>query len=522
MSLSVDQLLEVKGPSLTSELIEHMVQSGLAPATARQRITRARDNHKRLAGLRFAKNARFLYLEHQYGTSEFWKAIERTFKSSGVSYWGAVAGLKARGGVCPRSLFPSVCGAPLARARQLSPDRILERLRAIQLLEVYEDQETREEFVRFNPHSYHRDSEARIHATLLAEFVALQACRDWARKLGLGSYGKFKLRGEADLPIVSGIAWDMCAPSYMRPLARMQNGSIKPGFFVCDINLNGPTTDDLVKLFVRKHSLASAPQNVAPIMPFLIGDVFTQSAFDLARQSGIAATTIENMFGRETAKALRDLVELLSNSGATAAVNPAHLYEVMNALTKIEGAANNLRGALFELAIGSLAKDIEGGYLVVGEKRREIYSGQKAEIDVLLDRPDGKSILVVECKSKIPGASVSQEEVQHWLENRVPLIHKILDQDGRYDTRMHRFELWTNGPLHKDALSWLEKQNTDFGAYTVGWKDGAALKTYANQAKSPAIRKILKEHYFLHPLAKLAKAKNAQENSPDEDSASVS
>tara|TARA_R110000772_G_scaffold64081_1_gene143264 strand:- start:2662 stop:3822 length:1161 start_codon:yes stop_codon:yes gene_type:complete len=374
------------------------------------------------------------------------------------------------------------------------------------LLETYENPETQEEFIRFNPHSYHKDNQARIQATLLAEFVALQACRDWARNLGLGSYGKFKLRGEADLPVVSGIVWDISAPSYMRPLARMENGAIKPGFFVCDINLKGPVNEDLVKLFVRKHSLASAPLNVAPIMPFLIAEVYTQSAFDLARQSGIAATTIENMFGRETAKALRDLIELLSNSGATAAVNPGHLYDVLNALTKIEGAANNLRGALFELALGSLAKDIEGGYLVVGENRRELYSGRKAEIDILLDRPEGKPVLIVECKSKIPGASVSEKEVRHWLEDRVPLLHKILEQDGRYGTRMKHFELWTNGPFHEKAISWLQKQNTDFGAFTVGWKDGEALKSYAKQAKSGAIRKVLKEHYFLHPLSKIAKA----------------
>ena len=508
MSTDIRDLLKAKGPSLTSELIEHMVAQGISASAARQRITRSKNEHKRLAGLRFAKNARFIYLEDQFGRPEFWTAIERAFQSSGISYWGAVVGLRARGGCCPKSMFPAVCGAPLARVRQLSPERILERLSAIQLLEEFKDPETQDAYVRFYPHSYHRDSDARAKALMLAESVALLACRDWARKMGFGSYGKFRLRGDPELPVVSGIAWDMSAPSYLRPLARMHNGSIRPGFFVCDINLNGPITEDLVRLFVRKHSLASAPSNVAPIMPFLVGDVFGQSAFDLARQSGIAATTIENLFGRDTAKALRDLIELLSNSAATAAMNPEHLYKVMDWLTKIEGAANNLRGALFELAVGTLCKDIEGGYLVVGDKRRETQSGQQAEIDVLLNRPNGEPVLVVECKSKIPGASVSLNEVQRWFQDRVPLIHKILEQDGHYNERLFRFELWTNGPLRADAISWLNGQKTNYDGYTIGWKDGSELKKYANQTKSAAIRKILKEHYFLHPLAKLAKAKS--------------
>lgn len=142
MDISVYNHLKGNGPSLTSDLIGHMVESGLSPAAARQRIRRAQDGYKRLAGLRFAKNARFIYLEDQYGTPQFWDAIERAFKSSGISYLGAVSGLRARGGCCPKSLFPIVCGAPLSRKRQLSPERILERLSAIQLLEEYQESDT--------------------------------------------------------------------------------------------------------------------------------------------------------------------------------------------------------------------------------------------------------------------------------------------------------------------------------------------------------------------------------------------
>lgn len=509
MSNSVASLLKQHGPGLSSDLARLMVEGGLSEVAARQRITRAQFAYKRLAGLRFAKNARFIYLDDQYGTQEFWDAIERAFKSSGASYWHALIGLRARGGICPKSLFPIVCGAPMARTRQLSPDRILERLCAIKLLEEYEDAESGETLIQFHPHTYHKDSKAVMQAKLLAEYIALQAVRDWARKLGLGSYGKFKLRGETELPVVSSIAWDMSAPSYMRPLARSEAGSIKPGFFVCDINLNGVINQDQVALLVRKHSLASAPQNIAPIMPFLIGDVFSQDAFNLARQSGIAATTIENLFGLETARALRDLIELLSNSGATAAINPQHLSDVMNNLAKIEGAADRLRGALFELAAGTLAKDIEDGYLLVGENRREYSTGREAEIDVILDRPDGRPVLVIECKSKIPGASLSLETAQHWLKDRVPLIRAIMDQESRYDGRTFHFELWSNGPFDEDARSWLEAQPKVYDLHTVDWKDGAALRSYARNAKTGAVRKILKEHYFTHPLAKLAKRKSA-------------
>ena len=157
-------------------------------------------------------------------------------------------------------MFPTICGAPIARNRQLSPKRILERLSAIQLLEEETDSTTGEVYVRFRPHSYSRTPDAVMKATLIAESITLQAVRHWARRIGFGSYGKFKIRGEEDLPVVSGVAWDITAPSYMRPLVSAHGGVLKPGFFVCDVNLNGALDEDTVALFIRKHDMASAPK----------------------------------------------------------------------------------------------------------------------------------------------------------------------------------------------------------------------------------------------------------------------
>lgn len=498
----VRSLLAKNGPSLTSELIRALEVSGLSPSAARQRILRSRGEYTRLAGLRFAKNARFLYLEDQYGTADFWNAIERTFKSHGQAYWGATVGLKSRGGRCPRSMFAAISGAPINRKGQLSPDRILERLCAIQLLEI-EGTSDEGQHVRFHPHTYHVISEAASKAITLAEFVALHGVKDWARILGIGSYGKFALRDEASPPVVSSITWDLSAPSYMRPLARPHDGVIKPGFLVCDVNLHAAVNEDAVALFVRKHDLASAPLHVAPILPIMIGDVFHEKAYALARSRGILATTISNLFGADVAKALRDLIELLTNTGATAAVNPQHLYKVMSFLTKIEGAATRLRGSLFELAIGTLVKDVEGGYLRVGEKHTDPFTSRAAEIDVILDRPSGAPVLILECKSKIPGTEVSQQELEHWYSDRVPLIYKILSADAHLKDRSFRFELWSNGSIDPAAKTWIESQTLEFPNFSIAWRDGRGVREYAQKAKSPAIRKILKEHYFHNPLAKI-------------------
>lgn len=504
MGVSVKDILENQGPGLTGEVIEALVKNGSSQAAARKRVERAQFDYTRLAGVRFAKNARFIYLEHQYGDKDFWNAVERAFEKAGTSYWHMVNALKARGGRCKASYFPIVASAPKARKSQLSPARILERLCDVNLLEVRKLTDD-VEFVQFQPNIYHKISEERLLATHLAETVLLNAVITWAQKLGFGSYNQFKIRTAEDLPIVSGLAWDMSAPSYMRPLRQVVGGKLMPAFFVCDVNLNGPLDQGCVAAFIHKHDVASAPRNVAPILPMLVGDVFTQEAYDLAKQKGVMAVTVADLFGNDVRKALQDLINLLSDAGATASVNPKHLTTVLDSLSKIEGSANNLRGTLFEFVAGSLLKDIEAeGFLEIGKKHTDFKkTGKQFEIDVLLNQKDKNRALIVECKSKIPGALVSLEEVKRWYSDRVQLIYRTLKDSYRLEGREFVFELWSNGGLHNQASSWLEAQKPKSKKYKVGWKDGPALKTYSNKATSSAIRQALKDHYFTHAYSKV-------------------
>lgn len=513
--MDIARLLKTHGPSLSSELIARMREAGISDAAARQRITRALPDCKRLAGLRFAKNARFFYLEDQYATPPFWEALERAFKSSGQSYWGAIVGLAARGGRCPSDMFPIVCGAPRARARQLSPPRVLERLMAVNFLDEQRDAATGKSYVSFRTNR-HSDSIEVTQARLIAEQVALEAIRNWSRKIGFGSYNKYKLRGEGALPEVSGVAWDLTAPSYMRPLASARGGAIKPGFVVCDLSLLAPITDDFVAHFIRKHDMASAPKNVGPILPILIGDVFTQAAFDKARQAGILATTIGDLFGREVAEALQKLIQLLSDTGATASVNPEQLEKVLSALTKIEGAETNVRSALFELVVGSLVKEVLGGYLQTGRIFRDASTKESTEIDVLLYDETNHKLLVIECKAKSPGSYLSEAEVKHWYENRVPLRDRLVRRDTRYLNATITFGLWTNGELVDSARDWLSKQPKSLPTYSIEVVEGAALKAFSDKAPADSIvKKMLRDHYFNHPLAKVAKQRTKKASGKD-------
>jgi hypothetical protein len=500
---SLIALLRQAGPSLSTELVERLVAAGVSPAAARQRIARgARDfDVVKLAGIRFQHNARFLYVADQFGDADFWRAVERAFERAGAAYWAAVTGMKARGGRVRLADFAVACGAPAARKGQYSPKHLLDRLQAIQLLETEEMGE--EVFVKFRPHTYKCDPPEVVRARLLAESVALEGVRDWMRKLGFTSFDQTRVRGQDPAPEVSSIAWDLTGPSYIRPMAHATGAGLRPGFVVADILLRGQVDAPAVAATVRKHDMASAQPRIPPIMPFLVADAFTREGHRLAKQKGLLPTTIAQLLGEAIARALQDLVEMLTNLGATAAVNPDHLDKVLCELTRIEGAADNLRGALFELAVAYLVKEVEGGFVKAGVQVTDVWTRRSAEIDVLLDRPDGRSVLVIECKAKTPGSTVSLDQARRWREDRVPLIYSALEGDSRYADRAFTFELWSNGAFRPEALAWLAAQGQDL-RFETAWRDGDAVRTYMGQARSAAISKIMNEHYFRHPLARLA------------------
>lgn len=500
MSDEIYELLRANGPGLTTEIISALIDKGVSNAAARKRVQRAQGKYERFAGLRFEKNARFIYLEDQYGDQRFWEKFEKACYRAGKSYWATIVTLNSRGGIVPLELFPRVAGAPAARTGQLSPSRILERLSAVNLLEEFSEGER--EYVRFKPYSYQYDSLPQLRANELAEEIALMGIKDWARKIGFGSYGKFATRYEAKPPVVSGITWDLTAPSYMRPLVSVRNSKAVPGFFACDINLRGVVEKAEAEAFLRKCDLAAAPQNVPPIMPMMVGHVFETEALSLLKGKGILAVSLRNLFGEELAEALRELVEMLTDLGRKISGDPDQLVKVMNSLSKIKGASDNLLGDLFELVIGSIVKDVEKGYLKTGEQRMDMASGRTAEIDVQLDRGVEKGVLVIECKAKNPRARVSEQDIKKWYQDRVPLIYSILSNGGTYTEKPFRFELWSNGEFSASGLSWLTKQKADFGGYTVGWKEGPELKLYADKAESKSLRDMLNEHYFRSALRK--------------------
>jgi hypothetical protein len=492
------QLLNDRGPSLSSTIAAILRDEGRSPEAARQLVSRLPEDVRVLHGLPFPKRARFLYLQKQFSTDRYWDALTTAIDQASPAYSAALAGMRSRGGFVPSRHFEIVSGSPVKQKGQIAGLTVLDRLCSIDLMSK-NDIEGVGECVLLSGEIADSNSLGRLRARLLTENVLLDAIRSWAGKMNLASPKATRIRDEDPVPQFATCRFDLCGPCYLRPIRRFSEQKLVPGFLVADVVVGAQLDKAAVGAFLRKCDLLGHLRNASPFLPMLLADGFSRDALRECRTLGVIATTPETLFGQDVARALGDLLRTLSNAAAVAAANPDRIEDLFSRLSAIEGAAGNLRGALFELIVGHMVRAIEGGSIDIGTLVRSPKDGKSAEIDVRL--VNERKVLVCECKGYQPSAVVQKEEVESWLTRRLPTIYSAHKSEGRFSDSTFRFEFWTCGTFHPEAAQLLQGAKSATKKYQIDWRDGAAVKEYSNQLKAPGIRKMLDEHYFKHPLS---------------------
>lgn len=501
---AIEDLLAEHGPGLTSDLAEVLCASGLSPATARKRLSRRTNEVRSLHGLPFPKKARFLYLDYQFGTDEYWDALIKAVEASSPAYAAALAGLRARGGIVPIAQFGIASGAPERQKKQLSSATILERLESVCLVARDSIAPIGECVCLGSNGQMGPVNHAALRARLLTETVLLDAIKAWAGKMNFASANATKVRGDTLIPRYATFDFDIVGPSYLRPLRQQRKNKVSPGFFVADV-IAGKTLDEAhVAPFLRKCKTLGSLRKLRPFVPMVIADGFSREALHACRSAGIVATTPSTLFGQDVARALKDLFDTLSNAATVAATDPGRIETLFSSLSKVEGAVLNLRGALFELIVGHMVRAVEGPSIDLGVQVRDPNTNRRTEIDIRWVKE--KRICLYECRGYQPASIISEAMIRTWLEEKVPMIYASLRQEERFSDSKIAFEFWTTGRFHPDALKLLRTAKKTIRKYRIGWKDSKAVRDYAQQIKAPGIRKILGEHYFNHPLTELSKS----------------
>ena len=476
---------------------------GLSPDAARKRVSRVLPPIRKFPFRLLPKSEAFLYHEGDRNSDRYWDGLLRDLRETRSIHGLAIDGLMARGGQAQRNSFDVVAGSPEAQKKQVPLSRVLDNLKSAGLVDLVEAGEM-DQCVRASPYVFETPDASEFRARAVAEDVLMDGLREWARKLGLASYNAIEIRNGERAPKFSTFHWDLSGPSYLLPLASPTRDGLKPGFFVADVFCSGTLDVPHIQYFLRKVRMTKAMPRVVPFLPVLLADHFTNEALRTGKQAGVMMATTRNLFGDTVALALTSLIDVMSRAAAVAAASPERVVELLRDLRSIEGAAGNLRGALFEMIVGYLVREIDGNSIDIGEVVRDPTSGKYAEIDVRRIK-ENQECWFYECRARQPAARIGADEVATWIE-KIGRIHRYHRAEDRFQGCQFGFELWTTGLFDDDALALLEHEKTRRKRITIAWRDSTQVREYAKRASRKAILDTLDEHYFKHPLSDLKEA----------------
>lgn len=233
MKNDVEQYLRQHGPSLTTDVAAHIIQTQhVSPETARQRVSRRpTETIKTLAYFPFPRNARFIYMVDQYGSPLFWNNLVEAFEKTESIYGATLGAVIARDGIVPEAHFPIICGAPIRQKKHVAADTVLTRLLEAKLLERRPIDGLGPCIVRPRGADFIDGPVEEARARLLAEKILLSAIASWARNNGFVSYGTVQVRQANGAPTVGTTAWDFTGPCYLSgivPKARKDAPPARP------------------------------------------------------------------------------------------------------------------------------------------------------------------------------------------------------------------------------------------------------------------------------------------------------
>ena len=337
-----------------------------------------------------------------------------------------------------------------------------------------------------------------MKARRLAEAVILDGLREWVWKTGVGSRDTITIRGDRTPCMVGQFKWDLTGPCYLLPL---RHASRKHGFVVADVFTETRLDVPHIQYIIRKVESYQRSSNSGGLFPIIMADSFTGAAMTAGHKAGLMLATHRALFGGHTASAITDLIETLIRVATNVEIDDEALYKLLNQLSEIEGRAGNMRGIIFELMVGYIATREYSGKIDLSVIHRDSKSGRKAEIDVCC-ATNNNHIYMIECKGKLPGGTVSLDEVEHWL-GKLSIMKDYVA--NRVDLREYRqsYAFWTTGTFEPDALEELKRQKQLRTKRPIEWKDGVAVRQVASRLKLKAITDALQEHFTKHPVAKV-------------------
>lgn len=478
---SLEKLIKERGPILSGELLKILTggENAISNAAARKRLSRISGDVYKVKGL-FADGQILFHDRKIFGTEEYYSGIEDALRKAGKQYHTIIQSLDFHNGYIKHSQLPAYSVNPIEKLKgHLTFETALQNLLKIRLVHIEDEHVVISTSIANQSHNFRRAKGVEV----AKNFLLIQF-NDWSRNIGLVSYNSSKFHSE-----FGKYQFNFVAPSYIGSLPRKTPDSIVPAFVIADFLIGNVINENQIIFFTNKISALKQQRSLAKFIPFLIVDSIDTKALNNLKSNGIVVGFTNELFGDNYKELLNSLINLITNAGAILKKNPDAYLDLISKLNKlVDGKTNNLRGDLFELAVGyyqgRVCSSIDIGKLIN-------HNGDRREIDVF--GLQAKSVIISECKGY--NQKISKEDIDIWLGEKIPIIRKwVLDNATLADKGLV-FQYWSTGGFTEEALELLEIRKKSTKKYTIEYFDLNAMLEMSKEINSKKFTDVLREYY---------------------------
>jgi hypothetical protein len=481
---NIIQYIENQGPMLSGELEELLIKTeSISKENARKRIQRLKSPIHKLKGF-FSASQSLLYHSDTYNSEIFFTSIKVAFEKAGKRYSAIVTALIYHGGIIAKRDLANYSFSPIKHTKgHVTFESIIKNLQKLNILVDYDDNH-----YQLNSKISSLDSDLRYYKAIeFSKNLLLQQFNSWARNVGIVSFAKGDYNTE-----VSNFQFAYTAPTYINGLVQYKDNKPKPGFLVADILLGKDVIYiKEVEFLIQKIKIIRAINPSLRLFPVFITEGVEVNAFNSLKKLGVMVASIKEIFGENYYELLNSLINTIVNAGSVLKTNPEKYIELMLQLTKlVDGKTNNLRGDLFELAVGYYYGQT-CKYLEVGKKVRIDGEFRPREIDVFAIYSE--ELKLIECKGY--NYAIDDEYILSYLNEKIPALKRWLDK-STFTQRKYTFEIWSTGGFTENATNLLEKAKMNTKKYSVNFLNKKSILDRANELSTNKFVTILKDYYF--------------------------
>lgn len=471
-----------KGGLLSGELAKHIEkQNNITNAAARKKVQRLKSPIHKLRGF-FADNQSFIYHSEHYNKELYFEKLMEAFQKKSKRCYAIITAINYHHGAILKTELPNYTFSPTTKITgHMMFETLIQKLIDNNILLEYD-----EEYYRLNGFLSKRLEPNMRHnkAIQFTKNIVLSQFSNWLKNIGLSSYNLIKLNGS-----VSGFNFALTAPTYINGFVQYQNKTPQPGFLIVDVLIGNSINLNEIDFFIQKIDAIRGSNSNIRLLPIIIVDRVELNAFEKLKHKGVMIATIKEIFGEQYNELMKNLINIITNAGAILKKNPEEFIKLMSQLIKmVEGKTFNMRGDIFELAVGYYySKKCQS--IDIGKKFRTAEH-KSYEIDVLAIYED--KIRVVECKGY--NYPIDDEYIKNFLSIKILAARRWLEEV--YPNRNYIFEIWSTGGFTEESIDLLSTAKNKTKKYELNYYNQSDIIEKAKELNSKKFSEIIKDYYL--------------------------